>query len=226
MKKYVIHYEALIDRKKYIQDAIDKKIVYDISFISKWNRSDEKSKLYNNSITYLPDEEIWIKKCKNYYTESPTFKHLSLGEIACGLNHIYIWEKIAENEDSLILEDDVIFCNNFEQMFNLVISNKPNDLDVLFIGGGFYHEHVAKTISIHKMNYYKKSSPSTNTVCAYMLTKNAAQKLCNEVKDHTLPIDFEMNYLFDKLNFNVYHHVPYIVKVGSNEGIYKSSNRM
>lgn len=225
MKKYIIHYPVLKDRKEYIESAITDGTASDIVFVSDWNRSDGEEALYNNEIKYLPDRETWIKKSKNYYAEMPLFRYMSLGEIACGLSHIHTWKKIADHGDGLVLEDDVVFCNYFEEVFNDVLLSMPDDLDVLFIGGGFYHEHVAKTISICNNNFYKKRHPSTNTVCAYMLKQSAAQKLCDIVKDHTLPIDFEMNYLFDILNFNVYHHIPYIVQVGSNAGIYKSCNR-
>lgn len=224
MNKYIIHYPKLTERKKYIECAINELKISNVSFISNYNRTDGETALYNNDIKYLPDEKIWIEKSKNYYIEIPRFRILSLGEISCGLNHMHAWKKIATNGDGLILEDDVIFCKNFEQIFNQIVIDKPNDLDVLFIGGGFHHEHVAKTVAI-KNNFYKKYHPSTNTVCAYLLTQRAAQKLCLEAKNHTMPIDFEMNYLFDKLNFNIYHHIPYIVKVGSSIGVYQSSNR-
>lgn len=217
MKKYIIHYPVLVERKRYIDSLIAAGDLQDVEYISTWNRESLNPETYPK---YIPDENKWIKKCKNYYNETPQFRKLKLGDIACTLNHVEAWKKIAEHGDALILEDDAIFCKNFEQNFNQTISYSVN-FDVLFIGGGFYHEHVAKTKSRYN-NFYCKSHPSTNTICSYVLTKKSAELLLNNFSEHTLPTDFELNYWFDELNFNVYHHIPYLIKEGTSAGYYKT----
>ena len=217
MKKYVIHYPLLVERKEYIDSLIAKGTLGNVEYISTWNREFISQ---NQEPKYKPDENKWIKKCKNYYAEIPPFRELKPGDIACTLNHVEAWKKVAEHGDALILEDDAIFCKNFNSIFDQIVSTSP-DFDVLFVGGAFYHESVAKTKS--KFNdYHCKSHPSTNTICAYVLTKKSAKLLVKNFTEHTLPTDFEMNYWFDELNFNVYHHIPYLIKEGTSAGYYKT----
>lgn len=216
MKKYIIHYRKLTERKQYIES----RGISDIEWISTWNREDFAECGYANK--YIPCPKLWNRKLCDYYSSKANFRLLKPGDMACAENHIEIWKKIADTDTSLVLEDDVIFCDNFEQIFYQNILACPN-FDVLFIGGAFYHEDVAKTISQTEC-FYEKSHPSTNTICAYVLTKNAAKKLCKIVKSgYTLPIDFEMNYWFDVLDFKVYHRVPYLIKEGTSAGFYRTS---
>ena len=55
----------------------------------------------------------------------------------------------------------------------------------------------------------------------------AAKKFLNDVQSTGayLPIDWELNYRFLKLDMNVYWHEPGLVVQGSELGIYKSEIR-
>lgn len=216
---YINHYKPLVERKKYLDAALNG--VSEVKWITEPDRSD-----IDDNITkewYLPSEKIWKERCKNYYDTVPDFRIQKAGDIACSLGHINAWKIFTTTHCNLglFLEDDIILCDNFYQNLNIVCENIPSDLDVLFIGGGFNHT-VAPT-KLQNGNFILKDNPSTNCLCSYLITKNAAIKLLNVIKPFTLPIDFEANYWFDKLKFNVYHHIPYIAKEGSSLGIYKST---
>jgi GR25 family glycosyltransferase involved in LPS biosynthesis len=221
MKKYIIHYPVLKDRKDYLQKLIDFDQLRNVIWISKWPRENGMEKLKNLEPKYIPSPEDWSSKCKNYYNNMPPYREMKVGDISCFLNHFNAWEEIAKNGDGLILEDDAIFCDDFENKLDAVVKSSPK-FDVLFIGGLYPHEDVSKTISVNG-NFYLKSHPSTNTVCAYILKQNSAIKLVSAVKRYNLPVDFELNYWFDELNFEIYHHIPYLVKEGSGSGKFKSS---
>jgi GR25 family glycosyltransferase involved in LPS biosynthesis len=214
MKKYIIHYPKLTERKAYIESQN----LQDIEWVSKWNREDFA---VQSPERYIPCHKQWNRKLLNYYKYKINFRLLLPGDLACSENHIETWQKIADTETSLVLEDDVIFYGSFSRILDQTVLDCPN-FDVLFIGGGFYHEDVAQT-TLQIENFYKKSHPSTNTACAYVLSRMAAQKLCKIVESgYTLPLDFEMNYWFDVLDFNVYHHIPYLIREGSSAGFYKT----
>jgi GR25 family glycosyltransferase involved in LPS biosynthesis len=214
MKKYIIHYPKLTERKAYIES----RNLQDVEWVSKWNREDFAVEPPER---YIACPKLWNRKLGDYYNSKADFRAMKPGDLACSENHIETWKMIADTETSLVLEDDAIFCNFFDEIFDQTTLACPN-FDVLFVGGAFYHEDVAKTTE-QIGNFYKKSHPSTNTVCAYVLSKNAAQKLCKIAESgYTLPIDFEMNYWFDVLGFNVYHHIPYLIREGTNAGFYKT----
>ena len=59
----------------------------------------------------------------------------------------------------------------------------------------------------------------------YVVKKEFAKKLYEEIKEIVLPFDFELNYFFNKLNTNCYWLEPGLVKQGSMTGVYKSANR-
>ncbi len=214
MKKHIIHYPKLTDRKEYIESQK----LQDVEWMSKWNREDFALQPPEK---YIPCPKLWHRKLSDYYKTKSDFRLLKPGDLACAENHIETWKTIADTDTGLVLEDDVIFCDFFNEIFDQTILDCPN-FDVLFVGGGFYHEDVAQTTQ-QIGSFYQKSHPSTNTVCAYVLSRRAAQKLCKIAESgYTLPIDFEMNYWFDILDFDVYHHIPYLIREGTSAGYYKT----
>lgn len=215
---YVNHYDILTERKKYLQTVIDDCI---------WVTEPSKETITQEVIDvwYLNSSEIWNDRCESLYHG---FKHTQLtkGSIVCNMGHVESWKMFLESEQpyGVFLEDDVVInCSNFRKTIEQILDSAPEDLDVLFLGGGFNHECVAKTKKIIKDNFYLKQHPSTNCACSYILTKSSAKNLFDKFKPFTLPIDFELNYWFYKLNFNVYHYIPYIIQEGSKVGKYTSS---
>ncbi len=215
---YINHYKPLTDRKKYLDTAL--KGVPEVEWITEPDRSDINEEITNE--WYLPSEKIWKERCKNYYETIPNFRTQKAGDIACSLGHLTGWKRFITTGHNLGLffEDDIILCDNFYKHLTRVCENIPQDLDILFIGGGF--DHTVAPTKIQNGNFILKDNPSTNCLCSYLMTREATIKMLNAIKPFTLPIDFEANYWFDELKFNVYHHVPYLAKEGTALGIYKS----
>jgi GR25 family glycosyltransferase involved in LPS biosynthesis len=216
---FVNHYKILTERKKYLQSVLKN---------CKWIEDPSKEDLTEGikKEWYSPSEDFWKKKTERFY--NPNFRNLSDGDIACSLGHIIGWhEFIKENNPyGVFLEDDVVInVENFEEKIESILNESPNDLDVLFIGGGFPHNSVTRTEKIINENFHLKKHPSTNCACSYILTKKSAQKLVENIKPFVTPIDFELNYWFSELNFNVYHYIPYFVSEGSKTGQYQSAQQ-
>lgn len=215
---YVNHYDILTERKRYLQTVIKDCV---------WVTEPSKETITQEVIDewYLNCPKIWEEKCKPLYSG---FKHtrLTKGNIVCNLGHIESWRLFLKSNEQygIFLEDDVIInCSDFKKNVEQILTDAPKKLDVLFIGGGFSHSSVAKTIDIVKNNFHLKQHPSTNCACSYILTTDSAKKLLDHFKPFTLPIDFELNYWFYKLNFNVYHYIPYLIQEGSKTGKYNSA---
>jgi GR25 family glycosyltransferase involved in LPS biosynthesis len=66
----------------------------------------------------------------------------------------------------------------------------------------------------------------SRTAGAYIISKQGAKKMLEHIIPFVFPIDFEMNYIFEKADMNVYYMEPPIIFEGSsrdNGGQYKSS---
>lgn len=69
-------------------------------------------------------------------------KNLNNGEIGCFQSHRAIYKKaIDQNIDKLfILEDDALFCENFNAVFEESIKNVPDDWQMIYFGQFNYDE--------------------------------------------------------------------------------------
>lgn len=215
---YVNHYHILTERKEYLQNILKK-----CEWMTYPSRDEVTQEMRDE--WYLDSPQIWNQKNDPLGYDS-LFRSMTNGDIACSLGHILGWKSFIESgEDyALFLEDDVVIEeSSFEEKMSLCLNNPPSDLDVLFVGGGFEHDYVTKTLKIENSHYHLKAHPATNCACSYILTKTSAQKLYDKIKPFTMPIDFELNYWFCVLGFNVYHYIPYFVQEGSKTGKYSST---
>ena len=81
---------------------------------------------------------------------------------------------------ALIMEDDAIFCPDFHTKFLNVISESPNDTDILYIGGrfqpNFYMKNcmeISKTIVKH--NPCSSGHDADRTTHAYIISNKLAK---------------------------------------------------
>lgn len=105
MKTFVINLKKDVERKKSIQEQLQK-INLDAEFVTA---------VYGKE---LSKEQLW-KYCPNFNEMT-----LTLGEVGCSLSHLNIYKRIIDNKIplSLILEDDVSFNENLA----IVLSSLEN----------------------------------------------------------------------------------------------------
>jgi GR25 family glycosyltransferase involved in LPS biosynthesis len=213
MKIFVIHYDKLIDRKQKIINQM-KKYNLNFEFIS------------NHGKENLTQED------KNM------FRNLSDGEMSVALHHIECFKRIVSesHECALVLEDDIVLCDNFIYFLNLYIKNLPQNWDMLFIGDGC-GLHIDKKILRKNQYIYKKDNinfgnpneGATRCLDSYIINKKATEIIVEKLKlpNYTIcvPADFWMNCVIRNNRFNVYWAEPTIVTQGSEKGFYKSSLR-
>ena len=115
------------------------------------------------------------------------------------------------------MEYDTVLLDNAYEILKKQIDNIPEDLDI-----GFLHSGCNYTVT----NYYgiipepgaiwvKTPKRLTRSMCTYLLSKNAAQRLLKVVFPITCIVDHEMNFLQSVLNFNVYWTVEHALGEGS-----------
>ena len=67
----------------------------------------------------------------------PSGSLIKTGDMGCLLSHIAIFKLMVEKgmQKILILEDDVEFAENFNELFNSLISQVPEFWDMIYFGG-------------------------------------------------------------------------------------------
>ncbi len=195
---FIVHYNKLIERKKYLIDKFNFYNITNYTFIEDYCR-DETS------------QETLDKYFK--------LKNLNPAQICITISHIEIYKKIInENIKScLILEDDTILCDDFVNKFNYYVKSIPINYEMVFLNDGC-NLHAQNIVE----NQYWYKSNTTRTCCSYLITKECCEKILKTIVPFTYAIDHELNLQIKLHNLKVYWLEPTIIKDGSTL-IYGSS---
>lgn len=127
--------------------------------------------------------------------------------LSSALSHINIWNEIAVGEDmyAIILADSAVLDNNFSDIWDKLKLSFPTDLDV-----GYIYSGCSQTIDMFNIDvspdtfWYNIEKKFGRTQFSYIISKEFCIRLVQDIYPIALPIDWEMNYLQNKLNANVY----------------------
>ena len=210
---FVIHYKKLQERKIHILEQFRKHNIRNYKFVEEIDRD------------YLNNENIGIFH-DNY----------DITQIAIALSHFSAYKNILEKHDyAVILEDDVIMCDNFSALLNGYLSQLPEDYDILFIGD-CCNLHIQKEMLIPNTNIYENSHEKTDwggdddpqCTDSYIISNKGATLLYNYLRKMKYKINFSdgsfLNVAIRELNLKVYCVEPSIVThQGSQNGLFVSS---
>lgn len=226
-KIYIIHYTKLDERRKNMETVLSKlEIPYE--FITDFDQEDldfVKSNYYNKDINEY-NRKIQIYNNTRY--GSPPFRELSDAEISCTIKHIIAIKKLSEEcKVGLILEDDAIpYIDNFIESANDAIKSAPNKWGAIFIGNGCGDDFIN-----HKSKYKVSENlffvphPATNCAEAYIMNRESAKDVYNNILPFQQISDWELACCYWKQNIDVYWRLPSLVFQGSKSGKFKSTLR-
>tara|TARA_R110000824_G_scaffold240980_1_gene429632 strand:+ start:6248 stop:6934 length:687 start_codon:yes stop_codon:yes gene_type:complete len=223
-KIYVLHYTKLTDRKVRLDRYFDDHNI-EVEYITDYDQEVLTEEMISES--YECDEGLYNSKIPLAYgSRSEPFRELNLAEISCTFKHRLAIEKIAKEcpRYGLILEDDAMLREPFEDLFNTFISQTPRDWDAIFMGccaGLHVPEHRLKEGVVA----YQMQHPASRGGDSYLLTRLAASKISNTMKTFTTISDWELGYQIYKHDLTTYWWEPPLVVQGSESGLYKSSLR-
>lgn len=214
---FILHYAPLAERKKYLSKQIAN-LGIDTNLIE-WI---EEEPSYMQSLCMYDFGQMWDDKVfgnKNYNK-----RVLRQSEISLAYKHIFVYQTILQKNitSSLVLEDDVIFCNDFIKNFNLYLYNSPADWDIIFPGSGC-DLHIDKKFIVPDKTSYKKEYPATRCTDSYLIKKACIEKIYNSIIPFTLPIDFELNYQLEANRCVTYWWEPTLIYQGSQNNMFTSS---
>lgn len=206
---YVLHYTKLIDRKPHMETELNKVGINDAKFITDFDGDSLNNEDITNYITEADYFHAAVQpSIRKLGIDSIEQKKLKNSEISLILKHFQSIDLFlsSTSDNALVLEDDV----NFYQDVNIqqVIDAAPGDFDVLFLGGPLQMDFFE--IKEAHRNYFRVGHPSTNTTSSIIYSKPAAEKLSQlyEMMGFCLPLDWQLNYFFEKLDMSVYHFYP------------------
>ena len=214
-KIFIIHYTPLVERKVFALDQLQKHGL-EAEFVEQYDRevlSEFDKKLFDLSEVSLP-------------------------EASCMMKHILCYRQVKDGyEHALILEDDAILCDNFNQKLMSYMAQLPEDWDMCFIGNGC-NLHIPRTRTLlSNTNIYPKENYETSwggdgasrCIDSYLISKKCAEKILAQVDQENCIIDkspdWWLNDVIRSNHFNVYWAEPTIVIQGSELGKFQSSLR-
>lgn len=112
--------------------------------------------------------------------------HIGPATIGIFLSHLMAWSIVChqDSEHVLILEDDVILCDDFKAKMNQALLDASDCWDILFLGSCCTQGHEKKHIA---GNVYEVSR--AQCLHAYIVNKRAAETLIVNLRDVFGPVD-------------------------------------
>lgn len=110
------------------------------------------------------------------------------GYIAGTMSHVAVWKKYL-GQKVLILEDDALFCDNFNEKFTEVMQTLPSDWDIFYLGV-LLPKHTGRVDEINNPHWYKQIM-STGAQ-AYCLKPSKMQHFINKIDGYEWYIDIAL----------------------------------
>ncbi|AKI78991.1 procollagen-lysine2-oxoglutarate 5-dioxygenase [Acanthamoeba polyphaga mimivirus] len=167
------------------------------------------------------------------WTDLNSGKPMTNGEVGCALSHWSVWKDVVDCVENgtldkdcriLVLEDDVVFLDNFMERYQTYTSEITYNCDLLYLHRKPLNPYTETKISTHIVKPNK-----SYWACAYVITYQCAKKFMNAnylenliPSDEFIPIMHGCNvYGFEKLFSNCekidcYAVQPSLVKLTSN----------
>jgi GR25 family glycosyltransferase involved in LPS biosynthesis len=102
-----------------------------------------------------------------------------------------------DNDNIMIIEDDCLFVENFNQKLKTYITNVPHDWDMLYFGANHNYHMGMKTLKIN--DFCIKLNNSYSAHCL-ILKKNVFTDLIDNIKNYTIENDVMLANLQKKYN--------------------------
>ena len=222
-KIFICHYEKLSERKKILLNHLDNENIHDYEFITDYNKDTwSKDKIKKDFPKIFETIEIkphvdFIMLGNSRSVSSVTLlpdksgKKLRDSQISLTLKHLKIIQEVAEKyEYALVLEDDVVLCDDFLKKFSDSFNQLPDDWDLGWVGTCCGLN--AFPILEGKLIYKNSGARCTH---AYIISNQGAKKILPEVKYCNHVCDFFFNIVIEKCKLNNYWFEPVLATQSS-----------
>lgn len=218
-KIFICHYEKLSERKKILLNHLDNQNIYDYEFITDYNKDTwSKDKIKEDFPKIFETIELEARVGWKMFGNSRSVSSVTLlpdksgkklrdPQISLALKHLKIIQEVSEKyEYALVLEDDVVLCDDFLKKFSNSFNQLPDDWDLGWVGTCC--EIHAFPILDGKLVYKNSGSRCSRCTHAYIISNQCAKKILPEVKYCNHAIDFWFNIVIEKYKLNNYWFEP------------------
>jgi len=102
----------------------------------------------------------------------------------------------------LLLEDDILFCNNFDSIFNEYIHNIPNNWKLLYLGSSMHNWRLKKRCNHNIEKKYCTTNGSIAGAFSVGIDKSVFHELLHLIKFSFKPWDIGPLSIINKKNYN------------------------
>jgi GR25 family glycosyltransferase involved in LPS biosynthesis len=194
---YICHYKKLKERKESLLDQFREEKIYRYEFVENFDKTEWNINEIEKEYPKVFKE--WKKGLESYDENSQN------SERSLALKHAFILKDIFKKQyqATLILEDDVILCDDFVNYCNLFMSQLPDNWDIVWVGSCLnLHEPSVES------QYVYKTDRGSRCTHAFLVSKSMVNKVIDCVSDINLPSDHFYNYLIEKFKLNNYWFEP------------------
>ena len=190
-KIFICHWDKLTDRKEELIEVLSEENIFDYEFVCDYDKDT------------WSEEEIKYDFPKIFEVVEGYGRKLKSSEISLSLKHVKIIREVAEKyEYALVLEDDVILCDNFVEEFLESHNQLPDDWDIAWVGTCCgLHAPTSEGKRVYRVN-------GSRCTHAYAISNIGAKKVLSELKYCNTGADFFFNLLIEKFNLNNYWFEP------------------
>lgn len=221
-KIYVIHYEKLKERKKYLENRLNE---LNLTKKTEWIIQKENFRINKKLMKkiYKNDLNIAKNKLNNFGNHEP--RELTFGELALSINHLKVWNKIVKSnsEFSLVLEDDVILEDDFNGKLKKIEFILNKNQDIIYTDYGYHSVDQKNNINKYKFEKLNNNCYSLRTTGSYVISKSYSKVLSSKMFPITTPIDLELRLFEIKNNAQIFWLNGYLTYQGSIYKVYQNS---
>lgn len=166
MKAYIINLKKSVDRKRYMQEQLEKMLFLSAEFVeavdARGMTDKDKNDFFNTELF-----------CKRYV------KEVRPGEIGCTLSHQKCYRKLVESREkyALILEDDIVIRHKIDTLVPEIEKLLNTDEPRVILLSGWYWYLGTKTI---KQHYRLARVYDAFLTHAYIINREAASLLIEQ----------------------------------------------
>jgi len=191
-----------------------------LSMINKLNYTNIKNYKFINAVDGKTDLDSYNFKIMPDWIDPILKRKMNSHEIGCFLSHYSIWKYIiTHNIDvALILEDDCIFLDKFNNEFDEILHLNPTTYDYFSLGRNRMNDkyNMGPELSITDKYVIPKYSYNAHS---YLLTKNGAKILTNKLAtENIIPVDEYIPIMYNSFPFSTYSdyfkHIPKLKAIG------------
>jgi len=209
----------------YVNEVVDKVYVINLDRDTErlQNMKQQLDKL-NIEFTRFP-AVLGSQVKKSHHLTELCLKYCTDGVKGCAISHKMIWEDMLKNnyKQVLILEDDAVFADDFEEKFRTGWNQVPKDFDMFYLGCNFNCDDKQVIPKVYnkmlgqvpqKVNTHILQVFGSVGFHGYIISNDCARKVKHSpIHNH---IDAQMAYWIYKYKMNAYSMKPLIINTPDN----------